>query len=197
MKKILVLGIFLLTLIITGCEQIDEEVIIDESDIVQETIIEEDDSDETTDLAYDESNYGSLGALSDDDLSIEAMLIYALEDEYAARAEYEYILNNFDVTTPFSNIIKSEENHISMLIPLFETYGIDVIEDESSSHLVVIDDLKETYETGIIAEEYNIAMYELFLSQDDLPLDIQDVFTKLRDASINHLNAFIKNAEKA
>ena len=197
MKKILVLGIFTLTLIIAGCEQIDEEVIIDESDIVQETTIEEDDSDETTDLAYDESNYGSLGALSDDDLSIEAMLIYALEDEYAARAEYEYILNNFDVTTPFSNIIKSEENHISMLIPLFETYGIDVIEDESSSHLIVIDDLKETYETGIIAEEYNIAMYELFLSQDDLPLDIQDVFTKLRDASINHLNAFIKNAEKA
>lgn len=195
MRKYIIIGFAALILVLSGCEQ-EESISFSEEDIITDQTINE-----NIDGNYLESDdtiidYGSLGAISQESFTIEAMLIYALEDEYAARTEYEYILTNFDVTTPFSNIIMSEENHISMLLPLFETYNIDVISDESSEHLIIVNDLQETYETGVIAEEYNIAMYELFLSQDNLPDDLADVFTRLRDASINHLNAFLKNADK-
>jgi hypothetical protein len=198
MKKITLLGIIILGFLITGCEQIDNIVQDEEQEVTVETEIYESDieHDNEVEALSETVDYGSLGAISQETFTIEEMLIYAIEDEYAARAEYEYILDNFDVTTPFSNIIKSEENHISMLVPLFEAYDIELIEDQSSEHLIVVNDLEETYETGILAEEYNIAMYELFLNQENLPIDIADVFAKLRDASINHLNAFIKNAEK-
>jgi hypothetical protein len=142
------------------------------------------------------STYGSDGAINDTEYTLEEMLIYALQDEYAARAEYEYILENFDVTTPFSNIIKSEETHISLLLPLFETYGLDELEDTSSEHLIPPTDLAETFAIGVIAEIKNIEMYNLFLEDDTLPDDVRDVFIKLRDASINHLEAFEKNAAK-
>jgi hypothetical protein len=124
------------------------------------------------------------------------MLLYAIQDEYAARAEYEYILANFDVTKPFSNIIKAEETHITMLLPLFETYGIEVPTDTSSEHLIPPTDLGETFDIGVIAEILNIEMYNQFLEDEDLPDDVREVFVQLRDASMNHLEAFEKNAEK-
>lgn len=144
----------------------------------------------------DSSDWGSLSALEETEFTIEEMLIYALQDEFTARAEYIHIMEKFDVTKPFSNIKDSEETHIALLLPLFESYQIEVIDDDSSNHLFEIDTLLEAYEIGVIAEINNIAMYDLFLTQD-LPDDLIDAFTKLRDASINHLAAFEKNAEKA
>lgn len=185
---ILIIGFMTLS----GCE---ESTILDDNDsITSFTNLEENVSTkENSDL---DNPYGSTGALEDDSFTIEEMLLYAIQDEYAARQEYEYILNTFDVTTPFSNIIKSEETHISLLIPLFETYGYQLPIDTSLDHLVTISSLEETFKIGVYAEIMNIDMYNLFLEQDDLPDDIRDVFIKLRDASINHLDAFEKNAEK-
>ena len=37
------------------------------------------------------------------------MLTYAIQDEYLAHAEYDYILKNFGDQRPASNIIKAEE----------------------------------------------------------------------------------------
>jgi hypothetical protein len=79
---------------------------------------------------------------------------------------------------------------------MFDIYDIEVPADGSSEHLIELDSLQETFETGVLAEELNIAMYNLFLEQDDLPADLVDVFTKLRDASINHLEAFQRNADR-
>ena len=105
------------------------------------------------------------------------------------------IMEEFNVTKPFSNIYKSEETHISLLIPLFDTYEIDVPDDTSSEHLFDVESLQASFEIGVIAEINNIAMYNLFLTQD-LPDDVEDVFISLRDASENHLSAFEKNLEK-
>jgi len=121
--------------------------------------------------------------------TLEQMLTWAIQDEYLAQAEYAYIIKKFGEVRPFSNIIKAEENHISMLAPLFKTRGLAVPPNKASEYIVIPKDLKTAVETGVQAEIDNIAMYERFLAAK-LPDDVRDVFTRLKDASENHLRAF-------
>ncbi|MFC1535147.1 DUF2202 domain-containing protein [Thermodesulfobacteriota bacterium] len=117
------------------------------------------------------------------------MLTYAVQDEYLARAEYELIIEKYGLSRPFSNIVRSEETHINMLIPLFEKYGFPVPENNASEHVVVPEDTKKALETGVRAEIENISMYKKFLEKE-LPNDVKLVFLRLKDASENHLRAF-------
>jgi hypothetical protein len=202
MKKLYIVTLITISALLTGCtDEINSDLTAEEIEVVEEIIedeiIEDLEDPIIEELYYDiNSTFGSNGALGDEYISLEEMLIYAIQDEYAARAEYEYILNNFEITTPFSKIIKAEVKHIEMLLPLFETYNVLVPEDTSSEHLIEITSLVDTYATGVQAEILNIAMYNLFLSQDDLPQDVIDIFTNLRDASEKHLAAFEKNLAK-
>jgi hypothetical protein len=139
--------------------------------------------------------WGASAALSSETLTIEQMLLYAIQDEYSAQAEYAYIIENFDVTKPFTNIIVAEGSHIEMLLPLFEIYEIDIPENTAIDHLIEIESVYEAFETGVYAEIINIAMYNVFLEYD-LPEDIEAIFISLRDASMKHLNAFEKNLAK-
>lgn len=136
-----------------------------------------------------ETGFGAAGSFSNPNSDIEQMLIYAIQDEYLARAEYEYLINDLGAGNPFLNIIKAEEKHISMLIPLFEKYEYTVPEDTSGDHIIQVTSITEALEAGVKAEEDNIAMYENFL-MNELPEDISAIFTELRDASVNHLAAF-------
>lgn len=140
--------------------------------------------------------FGSAGAFEDEDAEIAQMLIYAIQDEYVARAEYEYLIDELNAGTPFTNIMKAEVTHIEMLIPLFEAYGLEVPEDTSADHLLPAVSITEALETGVLAEINNIAMYDQFLEQD-LPDDIRDAFTALRDASKNHLDAFQRKLNRS
>ena len=106
--------------------------------------------------------FGSAGASSDGELTLEKMLTYAIQDEYLARAEYEAIIEEYGSVTPFTNIIRAEESHISQLMPLFESNGLALPADNASDHVVIPASLDEAYQTGIDAEIANIAMYELF-----------------------------------
>jgi hypothetical protein len=132
---------------------------------------------------------GAKAAKKDPDPGIEQMLLYAIQDEYLARAEYYEVIDRFGSVRPFSNIVKSEETHVGMLIPLFKKYGFTVPEDTYASHVVVPEDLKLALEIGVQAEIDNIAMYESFLSHD-LPEDVRIAFERLKAASENHLGAF-------
>lgn len=136
------------------------------------------------------TDFGHVGAAADQDYTLEDMLNYAIEDEYLAKAEYEKIMAEFDVTRPFSNIMKAETQHISALLPLFEKYDIAVPANTASEHLVIPDTLAEIYSIGVEAEVANIAMYEKFLADPDLPADVKAVFTALMKGSENHLKAF-------
>jgi len=142
-----------------------------------------------------EADYGAAAAKDAQNYTMAEMLTWAIQDEYLARAEYAQIMDIFAVDRPFSNIAKAEETHISLLTPLFETYGVALPDDEADAHVVLPDSLVQAYETGVTAEINNIAMYEAFLQQD-LPQDVQDVFTALRDASQNHLAAFERNLDR-
>lgn len=143
------------------------------------------------------TDFGHVGAAADQDYTLEDMLNYAIEDEYLAKAEYEKIMAEFDVTRPFSNIMKAEIQHISALLPLFEKYEIAVPADTASEHLVIPDTLAEIYSIGVEAEVANIAMYEKFLADPDLPADVKAVFTALMKGSENHLKAFERADDRA
>jgi hypothetical protein len=139
--------------------------------------------------AIDTSGYGSAGALSESNLSLENMLTYAIQDEYLAHAEYVYIIDAYGNEKPFSNIIKAEESHINQLLPLFSVYGISAPQDDGASHVASVGSLNEAYKAGEQAEINNIAMYDAFLKQE-LPDDVRTVFEELQKASENHLKAF-------
>ncbi|MBE3553923.1 MAG: DUF2202 domain-containing protein [Thermicanus sp.] len=147
---------------------------------------------QTNTVSSTDNNYGAKGAQVDDAISLEEMLTYAIQDEYRARAEYEKIMEVYGEMNPFQNIIKSEETHISMLIPLFKRYGVTLPEDDGKDHVVLPESLQVAYETGVNAELDNISMYEKFLQSPDLPADVKTAFTNLMNASNNHLQAFQK-----
>ena len=174
-KRNLIL-LVILVLIASGCSSL----------IVEDTIIEENILD---------NEYGSFGALEDPEFTIEEMLTYAIQDEYLAKAEYELIVQEFEINRPFTNIIRSEKNHVQLLLPLFDTYDIDVPANTAENHIVLPETLKEVFEIAVQAEINNIAMYNLFLSED-LPEDLQTSFVFLRDASVSHLAAFQNNLNR-
>ncbi|MBN1416370.1 MAG: DUF2202 domain-containing protein [Bacteroidales bacterium] len=117
------------------------------------------------------------------------MLVFAIQDEYLARGEYEKVIEKFGSQRPFSNIIKAEERHISWLTPLFEKYNIILPPDRGLELARVPETFPEALQIGVEAEIANIAMYERFLKKD-LPADIRDVFSCLLGGSENHLAAF-------
>ena len=135
------------------------------------------------------SGYGAEGALDDTTLTLADMLSYAIQDEYLARAEYDWITTTFGSARPFTNIMRAEETHIEALQPLFTAYGITAPADEGASRAVAVGSLTEAYQAGVNAEVNNIAMYETFLDQN-LPDNIRAVFESLMHASENHLRAF-------
>lgn len=142
------------------------------------------------------ADFGAGGASVDADLTLEDMLIYAIQDEYLAKAEYEAILAEFDVNRPFTNILKAENQHISALVPLFNTYSFILPADTAKDHVILPDTLQEIYNIGVEAEIANIAMYEKFLAQPNLPEDVKTVFTALMNASENHLAAFERAGDR-
>mgnify|MGYP000456293386 CR=1 FL=1 len=134
-------------------------------------------------------DYGAKGAKQVEDYTLEEMLVYAIQDEYLALAEYELIINEFGEQRPFSNIIKAEKHHIELLIPLFEKYDINIPSDNSTDHVILPTDIKLALETGVKAEVENIEMYDNFLKKD-IPEDVSEIFNRLLNGSRNHLRAF-------
>ena len=140
------------------------------------------------------ASWGARAAAQDSEKSVEEMLHYAIQDEYLARAEYQAIMKKFGTIRPFSNIARSEETHISWLVDAFNTAGLPIPADEAIAYVVVPDTLAEAFQAGVDAEIANIAMYDSFLDSHLLSrpenASLRTLFTRLRDASKNHLAAF-------
>ena len=144
----------------------------------------------------DIENYGATGALEKDTYTLDEMLIYAIQDEYTALAEYELIMSQYGVARPFSNISRAESTHISWLEPLFEKYNLELPANESDQLVVLPASLTDAYQAGVDAEIFNISMYEAFL-KEDLPADVKTVFESLKNASENHLSAFNNQLDRS
>ena len=136
--------------------------------------------------------YGAKGALQAANPTVQEMLNYSMQDEYLARAEYNVVLDKFGKVRPFSNIVRSEEQHIALLKPLFTDRGWDVPGDESAAQIEVPETGAVALQLGRQIELDNIAMYEHFLRQPNLPEDVKSVFERLVAASRRHLQAYNK-----
>ena len=147
-------------------------------------------------VALGETPFGAAALSEGKTYTVEEMLTYAIQDEYLARAEYKVIMDAYGEQRPFINIMKAEGVHVQRLLPLFTAYGVTVPEDTALELTVKPDSLAAAYEAGVTAEVNNIAMYEAFLKQEDLPDDVRAVFEALTRASGNHLRAFEQNANK-
>jgi hypothetical protein len=140
-------------------------------------------------------NFGARGAQGKTGLSVEQMLTYAIQDEYLARAEYELIIDEYGGIRPFSSIVAAEQRHIEWVAELFNEYGYALPKDTAGLFVVVPDNLRSAFETGVQAELDNIAMYTSFLGEE-LPRDVRELFERLKQASENHLRAFRNNLNR-
>lgn len=138
-------------------------------------------------------DYGAQGAKTREEYSLEEMLEYAIQDEYLAKAEYEAIIDEFDVDRPFTNIINAEQQHIEAVEALYEDYDMVLPEVDPDDYIAIPETLEEAFEIGVVAEIENIAMYESFL-ETDLPDDVRAVFEALKKGSESHLQAFTRNS---
>ncbi len=141
------------------------------------------------------AGFGAAGAAADKALTMDKMLVYAIQDEYLARGEYEYVLNKLGDQRPFNNILEAEEQHIAELKVLFEKYKLAVPADTSKDHLIVPATIEEALKIGVQAEIDNIAMYKSFLTKD-LPEDVKSTFKLLMSGSESHLEAFQRNLNR-
>lgn len=125
--------------------------------------------------------------------TLEEMLVYAIQDEYLAQAEYNAIIAEYGEVRPFTNIVEAEQTHIDLLLTLFAAYGIEVPANTAIDYVVLPDSITSAIATGVDAETANIAMYQTFLAQGDLPDDVVSAFTYLISASETHLAAFSRD----
>lgn len=123
------------------------------------------------------------------------MLTYAIQDEYLAQARYNEIISNFGNIRTFIQIKEAELRHINALLSLFERYQVQIPEDISNLYVTAPLSLKAAFAAGVQGEIDNIAMYNKFLTFD-VPADVRTVFTQLRNASENHLEAFRRGLER-
>jgi hypothetical protein len=65
------------------------------------------------------------------------MLRWAAEDEYLARGEYAAIMQRFGTMRPYSNIMASEEQHLSWLRAEYQNRGLPFPADGSSAYIVI------------------------------------------------------------
>ena len=140
-------------------------------------------------VSYD-ADFVALEVDENGEYSLEDMLIYAMLDEIHAKQTYEAIIEAYGEIRPFTKIAVAEQTHIDLLLPLFETYQLEV--PVSDYVPIVPETIEEVLALGVEAEIANIALYEAFLSQD-LPDDVREVFEQLVDASNHHLAAFSKD----
>ena len=129
----------------------------------------------------------------------KAALITALagkDGEYAARAEYEAILDKFgSEVLPYAHIIQAEQKHIAALEQQCRALGVPIPEDPYLGKVQSPSTLAEAAKAGILAEEANVKMYAgLLKAVEGYPTLVQ-VFTRLQSASANHHLPALQAAE--
>ncbi|PPA69473.1 rubrerythrin family protein [Jeotgalibacillus proteolyticus] len=138
-----------------------------------------------------QNDFGAVGALNAQTLTLPQMLTYAMQDEYLAQARYDAILAAFGYIPTFYQIKEAELRHIAALNALFERYQIPMPENIAQTLVSTPEIVKNAFAAGVQGEIDNIAMYDKFLTYE-LPADLSIVFNQLRNASRNHLAAFEK-----
>ena len=134
-------------------------------------------------------------------------LVFIYQEEKVARDTYITLGNIYSNQRVFENIQKSEQEHIDAAKALCDKYGADVSSvNEQEVGTFVLPVLQELYDTlvaqGSLSElaSLNVGEYVELTDIDDLehaqigmPSDVVNVYEKLKNGSLNHLDAFRKS----
>jgi hypothetical protein len=145
-------------------------------------------------------------ALSEEDVS---GILYVREEEKLARDVYQVLYERWGVAV-FSQIARSEQQHMDAMLGLVERYGLD---DPAAGHDVgvfVDPSLQELYDDLIVRgeaslegallvggyiEEFDIIDLDERIAATDQAA-IQQVYGNLLRGSRNHLRAFVQDYER-
>lgn len=126
------------------------------------------------------------------DEKTKAMVLESLNDEYKARAYYRLVIKTFGPVRPFINIVHAEDTHARALERLCARYRIPLPPDEWETKLQPPSSVLEACRIGVEGEIENIAMYDRFLRETDIP-DVHALFQRLQARSRDaHLPAFAR-----
>lgn len=132
-----------------------------------------------------------LPAASADELpqDIIDLMIEGWVDEQHAYAVYGSVIEQFGAVRPFTNIQRSEAQHIAAWETLFVRYGI--VPEVPEFDLPEFASVAEACAIGAEAEIANFSLYDAMLTAFEPYPDLLYVAQSLRDASeFNHLPAF-------
>ncbi len=119
-----------------------------------------------------------------------AALTEAINEEYGALNTYQAAVAQFGNIYPFSQIARSEQQHVKVLARLFTQYGLPVPANPGLASTLTWDSVADACQTGVAAEIADAALYDELEPQVD-NADILRVFANLQSASLNnHLPAF-------
>jgi hypothetical protein len=119
-----------------------------------------------------------------------AALTAAINEEYGALNTYQAVLSQLGSVTPFSRIVRSEQQHVYALSQLFTKYGRPVPANPGLVSAPTFANLTAACQTGVDAEIKDAALYDTLKPSVD-NADILQVFANLQAASLNnHLPAF-------
>lgn len=133
---------------------------------------------------------GTVVGTDPDDL--QGLLVEALQEEYLAEMTYRRVLADFGEVAPFSYIAESEAQHVRALLGLFARRELAAPEAVwTLDNVGTSDTIAAACARGVAVEIEDGALYARYLSRDDLPSDVVNVFTHLQAASLeSHLPAF-------
>jgi hypothetical protein len=114
----------------------------------------------------------------------------AILEEYGAQNLYNAVIAEFGSATPFDRIVRSEAQHVSVLVHQAEKYGVEVPANPGLTTAPDFATLAEACQAGVDAEIADAAMYDDLIAVTTHS-DLIQVYTRLQSASLySHLPAF-------
>lgn len=119
-----------------------------------------------------------------------AALQDAIREEYGALNLYSAVQDQFGSIYPFSQITRSEQQHVNVLVRQAEKYGVEIPVNTGLSDPVKFDTLAAACQAGVAAEIADAKLYDE-LEKVTTHTDLLQVYANLQSASLNnHLPAF-------
>ncbi|MBN1536985.1 MAG: hypothetical protein JW908_09660 [Anaerolineales bacterium] len=123
------------------------------------------------------------------EVEVEA-LKEAILEEYGALNLYQAVIDQFGNIRPFTQILKSEQQHVNALLRQADKYGVEAPANPGLASPITFTTVDEACQAGVDAEKADAALYDE-LKPVVTHSDLLSVFTRLQNASLNsHLPAF-------
>lgn len=129
-------------------------------------------------------------------MSLETILLDALEDERKSKATYAAVIESFGPVRPFINIIEAERRHADAIERQMLRLGFKIPQNPWEDGTKPPASLIAACEQAIDAEIENIALYDQLIPNIEDQI-VQNVLQNLQNASRNnHLPAFRRALER-